>query len=545
MAVPGPGASASRGSSIRDDLQRVEAFAGIAGVAPPTSVTLAETHISWVFLLDRDVFKVKRPVDMGFLDFRSLEQRRAACDAEVRLNARLAPGVYRGVVPVTRGGDGRCVVGGAGVPIDWAVHMARLPDDERGDGLLESGALTGDVVDQIAARIAAFHRGAASDDAIARFGRAEAIARNVQENFDQTRDSLGLYLTPAEIAEIVGWQLRFVRDETRRFDERIARGRVRDGHGDLRLEHVYRDANGGIRVLDCIEFNERFRYVDVCGDIAFLSMDLAAHGRTDLAERLLAAYAREADDYDLYGVVDFYESYRAFVRGKISAMLANDEGVGVGARARAAGEARRFFRLALSLHRPSLVPPSVVAVGGVIASGKSSIASRLGGEMSAPVLDADRTRKAMVGVEPLQRIDAQAWKGAYDPAFSDRVYREVVRRGAVVLSSGRPVVLDASFRSAELRRMARDLAAAHGVPFRFIECRTPRDVCLERLAVRERSPGVSDGRRAIFDDFCARYEAVDELPAAEHRVVDTTRPIDDAMKDLRGTLDVWPRGLRG
>jgi predicted kinase len=187
----------------------------------------------------------------------------------------------------------------------------------------------------------------------------------------------------------------------------------------------------------------------------------------------------------------------------------------------------------------------LVAIGGVIASGKSSVAARLGLAMSAPILEADRTRKRMVGVQPLQRLEEPAWSGPYDPAFSAKVYGELFRRASVVLSSGRGVVLDASFRSNELRRAARDLAAAHGVPFRFVECRAPRDVCLARLAVRERQGSISDGRRAIFDDFCARYEPVAGLAPTEHIAIDTTRSLEENLDELRQRIETLPPGLTG
>ena len=527
---------------LKDDLLCPAAF---VAVAPTEKVSLVETHISWVYLLDRDVFKVKKPVDLGFLNFGSREQRLEACEEEVRLNARLAPGVYRGLVPITRGLDGRCVVGGSGRVIDWAVHMERLSDDERADTLLARGTLSGERIDAIATRIAEFHDTARGDEKVSRFARPSAIEKNVQENFDQTRHALSQYLDPTEAEEIVRWQTAFVHERRDRFERRIAQGRIRDGHGDLRLEHVYIGPRGGIRVLDCIEFNERFRYADVCADIAFLFMDLAAHGRVDLAERLLASYAREADDYDLYSVVDFYESYRAFVRGKVASMLANDEDADPTSRRHAGLEARRYFLLALSSDRQGPLRPSVVAIGGVIASGKSAIANLLSSELSAPVIETDRTRKSVLGVNALRPLHEPAWSGPYSPAFSDRVYSELFRRAAVVLASGRPVVLDASFRSAPLRRMARDLAKAHGVPFRFIECRATPEICRERLAERARQQSVSDGRLAIFDEFCARYEPVVEIAAGEHLVLDTTKPIEDSLETLRKSLETWPQGLVG
>jgi aminoglycoside phosphotransferase family enzyme/predicted kinase len=530
-----------RGRSLKDDLLRPRAYAALA---KSRSVELVETHISWVFLLEHDVFKLKKPVNLGFLDFRTLEQRRAACEAEVVFNRRLAPDVYRGVVPVRRGGDGRAHLGTLGPIVDYAVRMVRLPDASRADHLLHAGQMTSKTVDSIARCVAEFHARCSSNATTARFGSAAVIEQNLEENFAQTRGSLDRYLRPGEADELVRWQRAFLRGHAALFEARAAAGRVRDGHGDLRLEHVYLE-DGRPTILDCIEFNERFRFADVCADVAFLSMDLVSNGRADLAERLLASYARESNDFDLYSVVDFYESYRAYVRGKIAAMLADDASVDEATRTRAAREARRFFLLALSAHRRGLLLPSVVAVGGVIASGKSTLADFIGAEMSAPVIEADRTRKAMLGVEPTHRIAAQAWSGAYDPAFTEHVYDEVLRRAGVVLASGRPVVIDASFRSSAMRRAAREMADFHGVPFRFVECRAPAHMCKERLTQRQEGQPVSDGRVGIFDEFCARYEAVTELPSSEYLSIDTSRPLEENLETLRASLDTWPRGFGG
>src|SRR5512139_3595825 len=308
--------------------------------------TLVETHISWVFLGEVDVWKVKKPVDLGFLDFRSLEARRRFCDAEVELNRRLAPDVYRGVLPVTRGADGVHRVGGAGEVVDWAVHMRRLSDDVRADRLLARGALGTEEVARVAEHVAAFHARARSDAETARFGGLDVIEANVRENFDQTRENLAVFLTPAEADELERVELGFLSREKALFEDRVKEGRVRDGHGDLRLEHVYFEGPDTITVLDCIEFNERFRYADVCADIAFLSMDLAFQGRVDLKERFLAAYAEESADYDLYALVDFYESYRAYVRAKIGALGLSSAPLPT--RRELQAQVRRHFLLALA-----------------------------------------------------------------------------------------------------------------------------------------------------------------------------------------------------
>ncbi len=529
--------------SIKDDLQQPGAYPDLR----PAKVELAETHVSWVFVLERDVFKVKRPVSLGFVDFRTLEQRKTACEAEIALNARLSPEAYRGIVPVRRSGDGRATFGGDGPIVDYAVHMVRQPEDRRGDVLLARGQLGKKALDRIAERMAEFHTAARCDDETSRFGAPAVIEGNIEENFAQTEGAVERYLSPAEAGELVRWQKRFVAEHHALFAERIAGRRIRDGHGDLRLDQLYvHPGDRDLTVLDCIEFNERFRFADVCADIAFLSMDLAAHRRVDLAERLLASYARASNDFDLYALADFYESYRAYVRAKIAVMQAEDVDLEAPARERAAEQARRYFLLALaeSTERRSLLRPVFVAVGGIIASGKSTVAERIGDLLSAPVIDADRTRKAMLGVAATAPVHEGAWHGAYDPAFTEKVYAEALRRAGAVLASGRPVVLDASFRSASMRARAREAATGHGVPFRFALCRADPDVCRARLAEREQRPGVSDGRLAIFDDFCSRFEPVTEVAPDELVVLDTARPLAETERALRQTLEAWPEGLR-
>jgi len=348
------------------------------------------------------------------------------------------------------------------------------------------------------------------------------IRRNVRENFEQTRSTISEYLDPAQAAEIEAWQLAMLEDESR-FKARIQARRVRDGHGDLRLEHVYFEPNETLAVIDCIEFNDRFRYGDVCADVAFLSMDLAWHGRVDLAERLLARYARESHDFGLYAVVDFYESYRAFVRGKIASFLATDPATSHFTRERAKHEARRYFMLALAYERPPLVPPRVIAVTGLIASGKSRTATLVGELLSAPVLSSDRTRKFLAGRAPDEALGNEPWSGAYSKEATAAVYAALFADAKTIVASGRPVVIDASFRTRAARAEARELASRAGVPFTLIECTAPRELLLERLRKREtRGTHESDARTDLLEEFERRFEPIDELGAAEHVRLDTS-----------------------
>ncbi len=519
--------------SIKDDL--VEA-----------GLELIETHTAWVLLSADTVWKIKKPVDYGFLDFTTLDRRRAACDAETRLNARLSPHVYQGLVPVTRDAGGRHHLGGAGDIVDWAVRMTRLPDAVRADVLLREGRLGTPEIERLAEHLARFHDALGPCDAAGGFGAPEAILGNVRENFAQAKTAIGTLLGAGEAAEIERHQVDFVERRRQLLDERIRQGRVRDGHGDLRLEHVYfEEARAQPTIIDCIEFNERFRYADVAADIAFLSMDLERLGRSDLAEGFLAAYARASGDYQLYELVDFYEGYRAYVRGKVSALLAEDRGADLDTRAAAVRDARSFFLLSLLEGREGLLRPAAVAVGGVIASGKSTIAEHIGAMMNAPIVDTDRARKALAGVEAKTPLRDDPWSGSYTPAFTERVYAEVFRRAGHVLSSGRAVVIDASFRSRAHRAAAQALARERGVSFYFVECRAHADEYGRRLERRARSASVSDGRAEIFDEFAAHFEPVTEIPEGEHLLVDTSLPLQENVRRLADELPTWPEGFNG
>jgi uncharacterized protein len=494
---------------------------------------LRETHISLVFLSADRVYKVKKPVELGFLDFRTLEARERFCEAEVELNRRLAPSVYLGVLPIVRDPSGVHHIGASGEPIEWAVEMRRLADAACAERWLKERRLSRDDVRRLAEHLSAFHSQARCDGETTRFGSLEVIEKNVRENFEQTRTSALRYLSAEEFAELERWQLSALEAQRALFEARMASGRVRDGHGDLRLEHCYIEPDGKVQIIDCIEFNERFRYADVCADIAFLSMDLAWHGRHDLSEDFLAYYARAADDYELYGLVDFYASYRAHVRAKVSSMLEEDGKAQRAARERAAAHARKYYVLAEACTREPLEPAVLYAVGGVIASGKSTLAEQLAALIHAPIIDSDRTRKRLLGVDPLRPLSHPPFSGAYGSEMSARTYDSLFKRAELVLRSQRPAIIDASFRESSARTAALALARRLGVRLVFIECYADPDTIKARLHARAQGPAISDGRAEIFDAFAASYEPVTELPARAYQRIDTTRSSGDIDNILR------------
>ena len=290
---------------------------------PANSVEVLQTHISLVFLTGAVAFKIKKPVDLGFVDYTTLDRRRHFCEEEVRLNRRLAPAVYLGVVPVTRDGS-RITMEGKGSVVEWAVKMERLADSATLGAHLERGDIPPQAIDELAHVLARFHADAEGGATVALGGSFDAVARNARENFDQSADQVGKTLSQATFERLEALTEAALADLHAVIAARAARGVPRDTHGDLRLDHVYwfpekRPPDHWV-VVDCIEFNERFRHADPVADVAFLAMELALEGEADLADRFVEAYLRDAGDQEGRAMLPFYRAYRAAVRAKVEGM---------------------------------------------------------------------------------------------------------------------------------------------------------------------------------------------------------------------------------
>ncbi len=312
---------------------------------------LLQTHISYVILAGEMAYKFKKPVDFGFLDFTTLEKRRFYCAEEVRLNRRLCPEIYLGTVAVCRQGEqgfsmvDAGAVAPAGEVVEYGVRMARLPEDGMMGRLIADGRLTGSHIDRIVDTLVPFYEQAASGEEIAAFGRAEAVAVNVLENFDQTESFVGHPALSRDRFERIGRWARAFLDRGELFAARIAAGRIRDCHGDLYSANIC-FAGDRVHIFDCIEFNQRFRYSDVASDIAFLAMDLDYHGLEAMSCRLVDRFVSRSGDRGLLSVLGFYKGYRAYVRGKINLFTAADPKVDGATRDACTEAAGRYFSLA-------------------------------------------------------------------------------------------------------------------------------------------------------------------------------------------------------
>lgn len=474
---------------------------------PVDRVEIRQTHISVVALAGPYAYKVKKAVSPGFLDFTTLDKRHRFCREEVRLNRRLAPGVYLGVVPIVEDG-GRLVVEGEGEPVEWAVKMRRLPDDATLLARLTRGEVDREVVVSVARRIAGFHAQAASSPEIDEGGALPVVAANARDNLEAARGHVGECLS-ATVAVRLGRRLEEALDRLGPLiEERAERHVPRDTHGDLHLAHVYlfpdRAPPGNLIALDCIEFDTRFRYADPVADVAFLAMDLAFHGRRDLADVLVDAYFEDRGDAAGRELIPFYVSYRAAVRAKVEGIAAHEQEIPEGERRSASESARAHWLLALSELESPDQRPGLVLVGGLPGMGKSTVAQLLARGAGFRVVSSDQVRKELAGIEPSTSAAAGFGEGIYTSEWNDRTYDACLQRVSDLLFEGERVVVDASFREARRRAVFLEAAVSRGVRCAFLHCRADAPTVRERLASRRGD--ASDATWSVHRAAAERWE---------------------------------------
>jgi aminoglycoside phosphotransferase family enzyme/predicted kinase len=506
---------------------------------PVPPIEVRQTHISVVFLAGAFVYKIKKPVDLGFLDFSSLEKRRHFCHEEVRLNRRLAPEVYLDVVPVVMGPSGARFEGG-GDAIEWAVKMQRLPDAASLESRLNRDQLVPSVLVDLAGRIAAFHAAAEGGERIAAFGRFDVVARNARENLEQIVPHLG-----TTISRLVFDRLQLLVEESLEqnralIEARASAGVPRDTHGDLRLDHIYflseRAPPADVIVIDCIEFNERYRFADPVADMAFLVMELLCRGRGDLARTFADAYFQARGDEAGRALLPFYVSYRAAVRGKVESVKLTEPEIPSAEREAALVRSRGLWLLALSVLESPVRRPALVLVGGLPGSGKSTLAADLAREAGFTVIRSDVVRKGLAEAQATSTSAAGFEQGIYSPSWTERTYSESFRRARELLLAGGRVIVDASFGDDRRRQVFLEAANQLGVVGIFLVCHAPGDTIRDRLAVRRGDP--SDADWAIHLRAAELWQEAGPMARAVLHDISTAgnrqESLESALEALRG-----------
>jgi uncharacterized protein len=495
----------------------------------PADVEVRETHISWVFLAGERAYKLKKPVKLDFVDYGTPERRWQMCEAEVRLNRRLAPDIYLGTrgVALLKGGaelteadDPRAV--------DFLVEMRRYDERRTLAARLERGKLTNVQLRDVATTLARFHREARSVPA----GEPAALA--AERRFERNAHELiGLLEQRPEIDHALALERfahAFIAGHAQTFETRAASGAIREGHGDLRADHVLID--GAVEIVDCVEFDLEFRELDVADELAFLLLDLAMRGGERYGPELVAAYRGAGGDPGDVALLAFYAVYRALVRAKVARVRCAQAPPGSAEHAHHSARARELMSLAERFAWRARTP-LVIAVCGVAGSGKSHLATALAVRSGLPHLSSDVTRKRLAGVA----TDRRAPEAAYSAEWNARTYAELARLTTVALAERGGAIVDATFRHPADRQT---FAAAFDSrsPMLFVECIAPPSVLAARGARRERgSERISDAGAAIIMRERLSWAPLDEVPAEAHVVLRTDRPIAQIVDDLLSVLD--------
>ncbi len=511
---------------------------------PVDKVELVQTHISWVFLAGAYVYKIKKPVNFGFLDFTSLEKRREFCNKELSLNQRLCPDIYLNIIALKKKTDT-----GYGIAdkadrddeeiIEWILKMKRMPQEEMMQSIIAEHRLSTHHIKMITARLIPFYQRLIDetknvDGKNQGYGSADAIKFNTDENFAQTASFVGKLLSQKVYDDIVSYTNTFLAANKGLFESRITNCRIVEGHGDLYSANICFDqGKNDVHIFDCIEFNERFRFGDVASDVAFLAMDLDYHGYPDLSQQFIETVAAELNDPELLSLIRFYKCYRAFVRGKIGCFTWASEEISDDQRNFAKSDADRYFGLALRYATPSLKPVLYV-VYGLSGSGKTTFASQVAKRLGISHYNSDIVRKKnILKTNPAEKHNEAFNKGIYRKDITEKTYTALSRLAAAELMAGRSVVVDATFIEPAYRIKMETIAMTSDANIRFILCSCPETEIRKRLQTRSlQAEEASDGRWEVYVHQASLFNETEKINPEHLIKVDTSKDYKNIIEAI-------------
>jgi aminoglycoside phosphotransferase family enzyme/predicted kinase len=486
---------------------------------PTEAVRLLETHCAWVLLTGAYAFKIKKPVNFGFLDYSTLEKRRFFCEEEIRLNRRFAPHIYLDVVAIRGELQAPCVEGD-GPLLEYAVRMRQFPANGLLSDLAASGRLESTHIDQLVERVAAFHQVAERATPDSAYGEPRRIHHWVVENFQHIRPTVSATQDLQQLERVRRW----VEQERERLDT-LLRARKQDGfirecHGDLHLGNLTL-IDDQVTLFDCIEFNPELRWIDVMSEVAFLIMDLQERGYAGFANRFLNGYLQHTGDYAGLGVLSYYLVYRAVVRAKVAVLRAQQAQPASPVLRHAQLEYHEYARLAEQYTEPRQAV--LLITFGLSGSGKSTLAQQLCERTGLIQIRSDIERKRLAGLGALDSSGSAVGSGIYTPDQTDQTYRRLADVAAAAVAAGYGVIVDATFIQRRHRRMFRELAQACTVPFAIIDCQAPEAELRRRIRLRQATAGdASEAGLPVLDTQLAGREPLEGDETARSILVDTT-----------------------
>jgi len=503
----------------------------------PEKIELIQTHISYVFIAGAFVYKLKKPVRFSFIDCTHVERRRHFCAEEIRLNRRLAPDVYLELCPIfQRGSD--FVLGDQSAEhadaVDYVLKMRRLPAERMLDRMLSRGEADRTTIRALASLIVNFYRTASSAHA-SRYATASEQWRLIVGELIDLEKLVGLTLSAKDLPIIENYCREFITSHWKMLNARAASGRVREGHGDLRCEHICIEA-GKISIFDCVEFSERLRTCDIASEVAFLAMDLDRLGAPDFADELVGAIAESMQDEELPLLIPFYKCYRAVIRGVVESLRSREDEIEASEREAAITLAGKYFALARTYAIDAA--PAIIVVFGLSGSGKSTVARALQNRFGFAIINSDRTRKRLTSI-PATRHAGDAYKaGIYADSITESTYAAMLDDAQRLIRDATGVILDATFQDPTHRKAALDLAARVKAPILFVECRADDAEIRRRLLERQKhGNNPSDATVEVYLRQRQEFVAPTEIPPSSHLIVDTTRRIGEIVSDAKNAME--------
>lgn len=473
---------------------------------PTSKVSCIQTYVSFIFLTDSYAYKIKKPVDFGFLNFSTIDRRRFYCNEEVRLNRRLSPEMYLGVVELRLTKHGASF-NGDGTILDYAVKMKRLPASCMLDKLVDHEIVDKETIQKVGAFIAKFHAKAPTSSSVQEYGKLDRIKYNWQENFEQVIQYEHETLPFFDRISIQQFVTNFMTQNSQLFQKRVDEGHIRECDGDIHLENICIE-DDLIHIFDCIEFNDRFRCSDTAADIAFLLMDLDFHNHHNLSKIALNSYLSVSKDDSAVPLILFYQMYRAFVRGKVVSFQLNDLGIELEQKELAKQNAINYFRLARGYMERMRQPQTLYITCGLIGCGKSTLASALSFELGINSFSSDIVRKKLCNIKQTTAVKVQYGSDIYNPKKSEETYNELLKLAEIEIKQGSSVILDASFMYKYYRELCIKLSKRTKIRFVILHIQCKLIENKRRLNQRtSQVNSVSDGRIELLQKQSELFEA--------------------------------------
>jgi len=486
------------------------------------SIQQLQTHISYIFLTGEYAYKLKKPVNLGFLDFSTFEKRRYYCQQELALNQPIAPDIYLDVLPITQQGN-TLEINGEGEVVEYVLKMRQFPQSALLSVMQKEGKLSESLITKLGKRVASFHQQTQTNDYIRQFGKPEMIAQAINNNYQQTDKYIGITQTEQQFRETKAFTDRFLETQQPLLEARVNQGFIRECHGDLHLKNIcwWQDQ---VQLFDRIEFNEPFRFVDVMYDVAFTVMDLQFRGCPEFANIFLNYYLEHTGDWEGVQVLPLYLTRQAYVRAKVNSLMLDDPHVSAEEKQHASEQASQYYRLAWQYTQ--LQGGRLWMMSGLSGSGKTTIARQMAKQQQAIHLRSDAVRKHLAGIA----VDETGSDEIYSPEMTQQTYDRLLELGILLASQGWSVILDAKYDQHDLRKAVIAQGEEHKIPLQIIYCDAPMAVLRDRVA--QRSGDISDATPDLLAQQQAKAEPFTKVEQAYVVTIDTSQDWETLSADL-------------